>query len=86
MTSSRGHLPNHHSVAVRILNFVTERIIRPLVRSDDRERRNQIALTILAIVVTWKHRHRLLRATSFVGRLVLKPMAEILDAVLMLEP
>lgn len=76
----------YQPIAVRVLNFVTERIIRPLLRSGNRERRNHLAVTILAIVVTWKNRHRLLHATSLVGRLVLKPLAEILDAVLMLEP
>ena len=75
----------YQTIAVRVLNVMTERIIRPVLQSGDRERRSQMAVTILALVVAWKQRHRLRHATISLGRMVLKPLAEIMDAVLPLE-
>jgi hypothetical protein len=86
MSSTRQGGGGYRLIAKQVLQLMTERIIKPLLypESGDNywEKRRQVALTIFSIYVAWKQRRRLLSVTSIIASVVLKPLQEIMDAVL----
>ena len=75
----------YRQFAVRVLHFLTTRIVKPLCRQTRNwETRGgcHVAVTIFAIFVSWKQRRRIVASLFALSNLCLTPIQEILDAAL----